>query len=146
MNTIRSLAVVLIATFAATAQGQQSSTPPSTVPNPYTKEQDKKARFSEEEKTLQGQSRSSASGSARVDKSTAAADPIPKASTKQEKKERFKQQQQVLQNESRSSASGSARVDKSTPAAEPVSKATTKAEKKARFNNQEKALQRESTQ
>jgi methionyl-tRNA formyltransferase len=140
MNTIRNVSVGLIALCAAAAWAQEGIKPA----DPAVRQQQKKAEFAEQEKTLQTQSRSSASGSARVDKSIQAADPVPKATTKQEKKQRFADQEQVLQGQSRSSASGSPRVDKSAAAASPVSKAASKSERKAQFSTQEQQLQRES--
>jgi hypothetical protein len=141
MTTIRNVTAGLIAIFAATAWAQEGIKPA----DPALRQQQKKAEFAEQEKTLQSQSRSSASGSPRVDKSVQAADPVPKAATKQEKKQRFTEQEQTLQGQSRSSASGSARVDKTAAEASPVSKSASKTERKAQFQTQEKQLQREST-
>jgi len=129
MNTIRNVMLVLVAACAGSAFAQQGI-PPA---DPVKRQEQKKADFAQKEQTLQSQSRSSAAGSPRVDKSVEAADPIPKATTKQEKKARFAQQQQALESQSRSSASGSPGVDKTTAAASPVPGATSKSQKKARF-------------
>jgi len=141
MSTLRTITTGLIAVFAATAWAQEGIKPA----DPALRQQQKKAEFAEQEKTLQSQSRSSASGSARVDKSVQAADAVPKAATKQDKKQRFTEQEQTLQGQSRSSASGSPKVEKTAASSAPVSNPTNKSAKKAQFHRQEKELQREST-
>ena len=141
MNTIRTITGALIAAFAVASFAQEGIKPA----DPVVRQQQKKAEFAEQERDLQSQSRSSASGSPRVDKSVQSADPVPRATTKQEKKQRFAEQEQTLQGQSRNSTSGSPRIDKSAAAASSASKPATKAEKKAQFSTQEKQLQREST-
>jgi len=145
MSIIRNLGATLVTiTLASSVAAQGTAQPTPDNPHPYTKPQPTKERFAEEEKTLQGQSRSSASGSPKVDKSVTAADPVPKATTKQQKKERFNDLESSYQHNSQSSASGSPKADKSVAGADPVSKPKTKAEKKTQFSNQEKELQQQS--
>ena len=137
------IAIVAIA-FASGVVAQTGAQPTPDNPHTYTTPPPQTEQFAEQEKTLQGQSRSSASGSPKVDKSVSAADPVPKATTKQQKKERFNELETSYQHSSRSSASGSPKVDKSATAADPVHKSGTKAEKKTQFTTQEKELQQQS--
>ena len=146
MDMLCKFAVALLAAGLASGVGAQSNAPTPDNPHPYTKPPPKKERFADQESTFQRESRNSASGSPKVDKSVTAADPVPKATTSQQKKERFNELESSYQHNSRSSASGSPKVDKSVAASDPVPKAKTKAEKKAKFDNQEKTLQQQSTQ
>jgi hypothetical protein len=145
MRITRSLAASIVTIALASTVGAAGAAQPTPDnPHPYTTPPPTKERFAEQEKALQGQSRSSASGSPKVDKSAAAASPVPKATTKQQKKDRFNELESSYQQNSQSSASGSPKVDKSAAAANPVPKTRTKSEKKTQFTSQEKELQQQS--
>jgi hypothetical protein len=96
------VAAMVAFTVAHAAAPDASSTPATDpVPRATKAQQQKKARFAEQQATLQDQSRSSASGSPRVNKASAAPDPTRKPATKAEKKARFADQEKQLQGESR---------------------------------------------
>ena len=106
MGSMHRLTVAVVAMLSLTvahAAAPDGSSAPTTDPLPRaTKaQQQKKARFAEQQATLQDQSRSSASGSQRVNKAVTAPDPTRKPATKAEKKARFADQEKQLQRESR---------------------------------------------
>jgi hypothetical protein len=96
VRILRSITAGLVALFAATASAQEGIKPA----DPALRQQQKKADFAEQEKALQSQSRSSASGSPKVEKSAASAAPVSKHASKTEKKAQFHTQEKELQKQS----------------------------------------------
>ena len=129
---------VLIATITMASMSAAASIADAQTTGPKSRA----AECRDTEAAWQRESTNLPSASPPVDRTTKAADPIPKATTKAEKRARFAAEERALQQAS-TNMPPSAPVDRSALPADPVPKARTPAEKRARFIQEEATLQRE---